>query len=126
MSYFVSDAMAQAGDAGGGGLLSLLPLILIFVLFYFLLIRPQQKKAKQHKEMVSNLREGDEVVTNGGTLGVIKALDNNFVNLEVAQDVIVKVQRPAIAQLVVMPEGTQVTDDDAGPKKKKKNKSMTT
>ena len=120
MSYFVSDAMAQAGDAGGGGLLSLLPLILIFVLFYFLLIRPQQKKAKQHKEMVSNLREGDEVVTNGGTLGVIKALDNNFVNLEIAQDVVVKVQRPAIAQLVVMPEGTQVTDDDTGPKKKKK------
>ena len=126
MSYFVSDAMAQAGDAGGSGLLSLLPLILIFVLFYFLLIRPQQKKAKQHKEMVASLREGDEVVTNGGTLGVIKALDNNFINLEVAPNVVVKVQRPAVAQLVVMPEGTQVTGDDSGPKKKKKSKSMTT
>ncbi len=105
MNMLISDAWAQAGAEGaGGGLLSLLPLVVIFVLFWFLLIRPQQKRAKQHKEMVSGLKKGDEVVTNGGTLGKILDVGDNFINLEIAEGVQIKVQRQAVAQM--MPKGT--------------------
>ena len=105
MNLFVSDAWAQA-DSGfsGGGLISLLPLVLIFVLFYFLLIRPQQRRQKQHKEMVGSVKKGDEVVTNGGTLGKVTDVNDNFVTVEVAANVNIKVQRQAIAQM--MPKGT--------------------
>ena len=108
MSFFISDAYAQAGGAQGGGLLSLLPLVVIFVIFYFLLIRPQQKRAKQHREMVAALKKGDEVATNGGLLGRISGVDDNFVEVEVAKDVTVKVQRHAIAQM--MPKGSAKQD----------------
>jgi preprotein translocase subunit YajC len=105
MNLFISDAFAQgAGGGGTGSLVSLLPLVLIFVLFYFLLIRPQQKRAKQHKDMVASLKKGDEVVTNGGTLGKVTDVGDNFVSLEVASNVNIKVQRHAIAQM--MPKGT--------------------
>ena len=104
MEFFISSAFAQSGGEAGGGLLGLLPLVLIFVLFYFLLIRPQQKRTKKHKEMVESLQIGDEVVTNGGTLGVIANLDANFIGLEVADRVCIQVQRHAVAQL--MPEGS--------------------
>ena len=71
MNFLITPAWAQ-GDAGAGsGLIGILPMILIFVVFYFLLIRPQQKRAKEHRNMVANLAKGDEVVTNGGTLGKI-------------------------------------------------------
>ncbi len=104
MSFLISDAWAQAGGGGGSGLFSLLPLVGIFVLFYFLLIRPQQKRAKQHKEMVAATKKGDEVVTNGGLLGKVTGVDDNFVSLEIARDLTVRVQRQAISQ--VMPKGT--------------------
>lgn len=103
MNLFISDAWAQ-GDPAGGGLLGLLPFVLIIVVFYFLLIRPQQKRQKQHKEMVSNLSKGDEVVTNGGTLGKITDVGENFVTLEIAAGVQVKVQSHAIQTM--MPKGT--------------------
>lgn len=103
MSFFLSNAWAQDGGAGGGWL-SLLPMVLIFVIFYLLLIRPQQKRAKQHKAMVAELAKGDEIVTNGGTLGRITAVDDNFVTVEIAAGVRVKVQRAAVAQM--MPKGT--------------------
>lgn len=108
MSFFISDAYAQAGGAGGDSLFSLLPLIVIFVVFYFLLIRPQQKRAKQHREMVAALKKGDEVVTNGGLLGRIVDVDDNFVGIEIAKGVTVKVQRPAVAQM--MPKGMAKSD----------------
>jgi preprotein translocase subunit YajC len=108
MSFFISDAYAQAGAGQGGGLLSLLPLVVIFVIFYFLLIRPQQKRAKQHKEMVQAIKKGDDVVTNGGLLGKIVDTDDNFVTVDIAKGVEVKVQRHAIAQM--MPKGTSKTD----------------
>ena len=104
MSFFISDALAQTGEGSSGGLLSLLPLVLIFVLFYFLLIRPQQKRTKKHKEMVESLEVGDEVVTNGGLLGKIKSVDVSFVDIEVAVGIVVQVQRQAVAQL--MPQDT--------------------
>lgn len=102
---FIQDAYAQAGGAGGPGLLeSFLPLILIFAVFWFLLIRPQQKKAKEHKEMVAAVKKGDEVVTSGGLLGRVKKVGDDFVLVELAEGHDVNVQRFAIAGL--MPKGT--------------------
>lgn len=85
-------------------LIDFLPLIVLFAVFYFLLIRPQTKRVKEHKQMIDSLAKGDEVVTNGGLLGKIIELGDNFVIIEIAQDVQVKVQRPAIA--AIMPKGT--------------------
>jgi len=105
MDLFVTTAWAQdAGAASGSAWMQLLPLVLIFVVFYFLLIRPQTKRAKEHKEMVGKLQSGDEVVTNGGLLGRITEVGDNFVALEVANGVVIKVQKFQVAQL--MPKGT--------------------
>jgi preprotein translocase subunit YajC len=104
MDFLISDAFAQGGGEAGGSLFSLLPLVVIFVLFYFLLIRPQQKRAKQHKEMVAALAKGEEVVTNGGLLGKVTEVDDNFISLEISNGLNVKVQRQAVSQ--VMPKGT--------------------
>jgi preprotein translocase subunit YajC len=95
---------APAGAAQGGGVMSFLPLIIIFVIFYFLLIRPQSKRAKEHRAMIAALAKGDEVVTGGGLLGRVNDLDENYVTLEIAAGVAVKVQRQAVAQ--VLPKGT--------------------
>jgi preprotein translocase subunit YajC len=103
MNLFISDAWAQ-GDPTGSGLLGLLPFVLIIVVFYFLLIRPQQKRQKQHREMVANIKKGDEVVTNGGTLGRISDVGENFVTLEISEGVEIKVQSQAIQTM--MPKGT--------------------
>ncbi len=104
MSFLISDAWAQAGGEAGGSLFSLLPLVVIFILFYFLLIRPQQKRAKQHKEMVAALKKGEEIVTNGGLLGKVTDVEDNFVTIEISSGLNVRIQRQAIAQ--VMPKGT--------------------
>ncbi|MDZ7841539.1 MAG: preprotein translocase subunit YajC [Gammaproteobacteria bacterium] len=104
MNLLISDAWAQSGGGAGGGLVSLLPIVVIFVLFYFLLIRPQQKRQKQHREMVAALSKGDEVVTVGGTLGKITDVGDNFITLEIADGVQVKVQRNAVQSM--MPKGT--------------------
>lgn len=105
MDLFVTTAWAQdAGAASGSSWMQLLPLVLIFVVFYFLLIRPQTKRAKEHKEMVGKLQSGDEVVTNGGLLGRITEVGDHFVALEVASGVVIKVQKFQVAQL--MPKGT--------------------
>jgi preprotein translocase subunit YajC len=103
MSFFISDALAAA-PAEADPLMSFLPLVLIFVVFYFLLIRPQTKRAKEHKKMVEELAKGDEVVTNGGLLGRITGMGENFVQIKVADNVEVKVQKQAVANL--MPKGT--------------------
>jgi preprotein translocase subunit YajC len=105
MDLIIPAAWAQqAPAAGGSAWLQLLPLVLIFVVFYFLLIRPQTKRAKEHREMVGKLQSGDEVVTTGGLLGRITAVGDNFVTLEVANGVAIKVQKFQVAQL--MPKGT--------------------
>ncbi|MGE4634724.1 MAG: preprotein translocase subunit YajC [Arenicellales bacterium] len=104
MNFLISDAWAQVGGDAGGSLFSLLPLVVIFILFYFLLIRPQQKRAKQHKEMVTALKKGEEIVTNGGLLGKVTDIDDNFITLEIDGGLNVKVQRQSVAQ--VMPKGT--------------------
>jgi preprotein translocase subunit YajC len=103
MGWLIQDAYAQA-EGGGDPLMSLLPLVLIFVVFYFLLIRPQNKRQKEHKELVANLAVGDEVVTGGGILGKVTEANEQFVHVQVADGVVLKVQRHTIA--AVMPKGT--------------------
>ncbi|GMQ89160.1 MAG: preprotein translocase subunit YajC [Gammaproteobacteria bacterium] len=102
MSFFISDALAAA-DAQDP-IMSFLPLILIFVVFYFLLIRPQTKRAKEHKKLILELAKGDEIVTNGGLLGRITQVGDNFVQVKVSDNVEVKIQKQAVANL--MPKGT--------------------
>jgi preprotein translocase subunit YajC len=103
LDFFIASAYAQDA-AQPGGLMSFLPLIIIFIIFYFLLIRPQMKRAKEHKKLVSELANGDEVVTNGGLLGRITKVGESFVTVELADNVQIKVQRHAIAS--IMPKGT--------------------
>lgn len=100
---FISDALAQGGPAGPG-LPDLLFIVVIFAVFYFLLIRPQQKRAKEHKAMVDALSKGDEIVTGGGLLGRITKVGDSFIEVEIADGLEVKVQRGSVAAL--MPKGT--------------------
>lgn len=82
---------------GGGGMTSLIPLILMFVVFYFLLIRPQQKRAKDHQNMLSNIKRGDQIITNGGLIGKVTGLSDKVVTLEVAEKIRLRVLRSHIA-----------------------------
>jgi preprotein translocase subunit YajC len=105
MDWLISSASAQAaGGAPANPIMQLLPLILIFVVFYFLLIRPQAKRAKEHKSMVAALAVGDEVVTSGGILGKVTEAGEQFLSVEVAEGVRVKVQRHTVSS--VLPKGT--------------------
>ena len=106
MGLFISDAYAQAESAeeGSGLIGALLPLILFLGIFWFLLLRPQQKRQKEHKTMVQALKKGDEVVTNGGLLGKVTKVGDAFVSIEIAQGQEVNIQRVAIQSL--MPKGT--------------------
>ncbi len=98
----ISNAFAQS--VGGMDLFGLLPLILMFVLLYFLLIRPQAKRAKEHRSMLAGLQKGDEVVTAGGALGKITRVGDNFVAVEIAPNIEIQVQKPSITTL--LPKGT--------------------
>jgi preprotein translocase subunit YajC len=105
MDWLIASAYAQA--AGGGqpnALLQMLPLVLIFVVFYFLLIRPQAKRAKEHKAMVAALSVGDEVATSGGILGRVTETGDQFLTVEIASGVQVKIQRHTVTS--VLPKGT--------------------
>ena len=105
---FISQAFAQSAPAAAGGaessLLSLAPLVLMFVVLYFIMIRPQMKKQKEHKAMIEALAKGDEVVIAGGVVGRVSRLGESFVQVEVANNVELQVQRPSIIQ--VLPKGT--------------------
>jgi preprotein translocase subunit YajC len=103
MGWLIQDAWAQA-EGQSNPLISLLPLVLIFAVFYFLLIRPQNKRQKEHKELVANLSVGDEVVTAGGVLGKVVEIKEQFLRVQVADGVELKVQRHTIG--AVMPKGT--------------------
>jgi preprotein translocase subunit YajC len=82
----------------------MLPLLLMFVLLYFLLLRPQMKRAKEHKQMLTSLQKGDEVVTSGGTLGKVTNVGDSYVKVEIAPEVEITVQKPSIQTL--LPKGT--------------------
>ena len=106
MGFFISDAMAQSagGQSSGFDFTAILPLIIMFAIFYFLLIRPQQKKAKEHKNMVGALKKGDEVITNGGLLAKITEVGDNFLTCQIAEKVEIKLQSHAVS--TVLPKGT--------------------
>jgi len=105
MDWLIATAHAQAAAGGQpNALLQMLPLLLIFVVFYFLLIRPQAKRAKEHKAMVGALGVGDEVVTAGGILGKVTETAEQFLTVEIANGVQVKVQRHTVTS--VLPKGT--------------------
>ena len=102
MDFFIQSALAQSGQAANEpGLASFLPLIILFVVFYFLLIRPQQKKAKAHKAMLEAVRRGDKVVTGGGIIGTVnKVIDENEISVEISDGVKVRVQRGLLATVL--------------------------
>ena len=106
MSLFIASAHAQTGAAGpqGGEMFQILFLVGLFVLFYFIAIRPQRKRQKEHQQMVSSLSKGDEVVTSSGILGRVTALDDNYMVLNVANNVDMKFQR--IHVHAILPKGT--------------------
>jgi len=105
MSFFISDAMAEGAASGGGDpLLGLLPFVILFVIFYFFLIRPQSKRVKEHKKMLEAIGKGDEIVTNGGVLGKVVEVGEDFMTLEIAPNINIKVQKQFVSNL--MPKGT--------------------
>jgi preprotein translocase subunit YajC len=118
---WISPAYAQAAGDAGGAFTAFVPLILIFVIFYFLLIRPQQKKMKEHKTMLAAIRRGDRVVTNGGIIGLVtKVMDDRELQLEIAENVRVRVLRDMIASVMGKTEPAPAKDKD---KEKEKDKS---
>jgi preprotein translocase subunit YajC len=104
MDFFIQSANAQALGGGGSDLMGLAPLVLIFVVFYFLLIRPQTKRQKEHREMVAAISAGNEVVTAGGVLGKVIKVSEQFVTIEIADSVEISVQKHTVG--AVMPKGT--------------------
>jgi preprotein translocase subunit YajC len=102
----ISNAYAQTAAAAGPmeSAMQFLPIILMFVVLYFLMIRPQQKKAKEHKALLEGLGKGDEVVTASGMVGRITKVGDDFVTIEIAANVEIQMQKPSIA--VVLPKGT--------------------
>jgi preprotein translocase subunit YajC len=103
---------ATEGGQAAGGLAGFLPIIILFAIFYFLLIRPQQKKAKEHREMISNLKKGNRIVTSGGIYGTIISIDDTTIGLEIAEKVKIKLSRGNVAGLV--------SDAEAAVKSEKK------
>jgi preprotein translocase subunit YajC len=103
---WISSAWAQGagGGAAGGGIESILLIVLMFGVLYFMMIRPQMKRAKEHRAMIDALAKGDEVITAGGILGRIAKLNENYATLEIANNVEVQVQRSAVQ--VVLPKGS--------------------
>lgn len=97
-------AQGSGGAAPGGGMESMLLIVLMFVVLYFLMIRPQMKRAKEHKQLIEALQKGDEVITAGGVLGRISKVGEGYLTLEVAENVEIRVQRPSVQ--MVLPKGT--------------------
>ncbi|CAM2971557.1 preprotein translocase subunit YajC [Legionella worsleiensis] len=108
MSFFISDALATATTtapaAPNDGTFSLIMIAAIFVLFYFMLIRPQNKKAKEHRELLSRLKKGDEIITTGGMLAKVVSLDEQYVKISPAEGIEIVMQKGAVT--AVLPKGT--------------------
>lgn len=101
----INDAWAQTGSAPGGGeMFQMVIIVGMFLVLYLIMIRPQMKRAKEHKAMIESLQKGDEVVTSGGVLGKVVRLNESYVTLQIADNVQVQIQRPAVQ--LVLPKGT--------------------
>ena len=110
---WISPAFAQAADAAGqNAFTAFLPLILIFIVFYFLLIRPQQKKLKEHRAMLGALRRGDRVITNGGIIGLVTKVEDRELIVEIADGVRVHVARDMVSSVVSKTEPVEAKPDD--------------
>ncbi len=118
---FISPAYAQAAGGGGADMLTqFLPLILIFVVFYFLLIRPQQKKQKAHREMLSALHRGDRIVTAGGIVGTITKVNSDTeLTVEISDGVRVRVMRGMVTDVIAKTEARDTKQDNEEPEEKK-------
>ena len=103
-TFFIAQAAPAAGAPQANPLVTFLPLLLLFGVFYFLMIRPQMKRQKEHRAMVSALSKGDEVVTSGGVAGRVEDVGESFITVEIAPNVKVKVQKGAVTQ--VLPKGS--------------------
>jgi len=128
MNLLISPAQAQATASGSGGLdfMSLLPLALIFIVFYFFLIRPQQKKAQEQRELLKALRRGDRIVTTGGLIGVItKVISDQELQVEIADNVRVRVARAMVASLLSKTELVSETAEETSAPVSKKAKPAT-
>lgn len=108
MSFFISDAVAAAAPVAAGphndGTFSMVMIAAIFVLFYFMLIRPQNKRAKEHRELISNIKKGDEIITVGGILGKVSTIDESYMKVTVAEGIDIALQKNAVSS--VLPKGT--------------------
>jgi preprotein translocase subunit YajC len=103
LDFLISPAYAQAAPQGDP-FMSFLPLIILVVLFWFMLIRPQMKRSKEHREMLGKLAKGDEVITSGGVAGVVREIGENYLTVEIAENVPVKMQKSAV--ISVLPKGS--------------------
>ncbi|WP_419418850.1 preprotein translocase subunit YajC [Legionella sp. D16C41] len=108
MSFFINDAIAAAatGPSAGQteGAFPLVMLIAIFVLFYFMIIRPNNKRAKEHRDLISSLKKGDEIVTSGGIVAKVVNIEEQFIKISVTEGVEINIQRNAVVS--VLPKGT--------------------
>ncbi|GAB2792284.1 preprotein translocase subunit YajC [Halomonas shantousis] len=104
LEYFISAAQAQEAPAAGGGIAQIVMLVGFVLIFYFLLWRPQSKRAKEHKKLISGLAKGDEIVIGGGLVGRVTKVGEEFISMEVAEGTEVNVQKSAVA--AVLPKGT--------------------
>lgn len=121
--FFIQDAYAQqAAPQAGAGTMNIIMLVLLFGVMWFFMFRPQQKKMKEHQLLITNLKKGDEVMTNGGIMGRIIDLDNFAIDLEIAKNTIIRIQRGVVVQ--VLPKGSlkatlgsnKATNDDKNVK----------
>src|SRR5476651_1335922 len=107
MSFFISDAFAAVGTSPAAqtdGTFSLIMIVAIFVLFYFMLIRPQNKKAKEHRDLIGQLKKGDEIITSGGILAKVVSLDEQYMKVSLAEGIEINLQKGAVS--TVLPKGT--------------------
>ena len=116
----IAYAMGQSGGGQGAtsGFSAFIPLILMFVIFYFLLIRPQQKRSKEHREMVSNLKKGDRIVTSGGLYGRITGMDDTTLTVEISDKVRVKIARGNISTIIHSNSQAQTSKSSKSTEKK--------
>lgn len=121
---YAAEALPAAREPQSSMITSLLPLVVIFVVFYFLLIRPQQKKAKQHQELLNNVKKGEKVITNSGIVGTIADIDSEagFVALEISKDVNILIQKQCISQIMTKEKVKAVVTKSEKKTKAKKTK----